>query len=90
MPVTRIEVLDCMEDQTGSLNLRLHFLNLSQSPRLAHTPGGSPPRTERHRLRDPRTCAEVVDQVRDDMRGTSLPSEPQVLLIQHVAIQAQA
>jgi hypothetical protein len=81
MPVSRIEVFDGFKLQSDLAYLAIESPEFTYSPKLVSFAGGSPTGLGAGRLiaaglpRPP----EIINQVRDNMSGASLPRELEVL-----------
>ena len=93
VPVGRVEVLDGLQPQPRGLHLDADLHQLRERPQLMGI-AGQPPAIVRARgliiVFPMHAAAEIIDQVRHDMRRARLPRELEVLARQHMAVEAEA
>ncbi len=86
VPVGRVEVLDRFQLESLAVDCGLQLRQFLQRPQPAAV-GGNTPAPFSVRRRKVGRLAEVINQVRNDMRRSNLLGESEVLAGEHVAVE---
>ena len=94
VPMCRVEIFDCCQDQSRVFNLAAKIRQFVDGPKLVgitrHSPRFVLPARWLVIARVRRALVEIVDQMNDHMSAAGLAREVIVVARQHVAIKAQA
>ena len=91
MPVGGIEILDGVQFQTVGIDVLSQCRQFFIAPKLRGVPRAAPPGLGSHRLVLPIAAplVEVIHQMNDYMRATTLPRKTKILRREHVTVQPQ-